>query len=98
MIHAEFEIHDPVGYSQYSKLAQIAIEEFASAGYQIEPLSGDDHPKIYEGAKPANHLMVVKFKSREDYETFLSSESYQRALPHRLAASTTQFIMAMDAV
>jgi uncharacterized protein (DUF1330 family) len=90
------EIHDPSGYEKYSKLSRKAIQEFAAAGHEIEAISQDDNPKIYEGVQPANHLMVVKFASREDYEAFVASETYQSALPFRLASSTTRFIMAMD--
>lgn len=92
------EIHDFDRYEQYRELSRKALAEFKEAGYEYEPLSADDNPTIFEGTQPANHLMVLRFNSREDYETFFASESYQRALPHRLASSTTRYIMAMDSL
>ncbi|WP_420792078.1 hypothetical protein [Arthrobacter agilis] len=40
---------------------------------------------------------LFKFNSTEDYEAFVVSDTYQAALPLRLASSTTRFMMAMDA-
>jgi uncharacterized protein (DUF1330 family) len=92
------EIHDHVGYGKYAELAGKAMQEFKDAGFELEALSVDGHPKIYEGIQPADHLMLFKFKSREDYEAFVASETYQEALPLRLASSTTRFMMAMDSL
>jgi uncharacterized protein (DUF1330 family) len=85
------EIHDHEMYRRYSELARVAM-----AGFEIERISVDDNPHIYEGEKPANHLMIVKFRSREDYEAFVASPAYQKALPLRKASSTTKFMMAMQ--
>lgn len=85
------EVHDQELYRQYSELARIAMADF-----DIECVSGDDTPVVYEGAQPANHLMIFKFKSKEDYEAFVASPAYQRALPLRKAGSTAAFIMAMQ--
>ncbi|MGO4749151.1 DUF1330 domain-containing protein, partial [Streptomyces sp. 2MCAF27] len=92
------EIHDHDGYGKYAELAGRAMQEFTNAGFKIEPLSVDGNPKIYEGAQPADHLVLTKFESREDYEAFVASETYQKALPLRLASSTTRFMMAMDSI
>jgi uncharacterized protein (DUF1330 family) len=90
------EIHDPDGYRKFSEFSRRALQEFVEAGYEFEVLSADHDPKIYEGARPANHLGVFKFNSREDIEAFMALETYQSGLPFRLASSTTRFIMAMD--
>jgi uncharacterized protein (DUF1330 family) len=85
------EVHDRELYRQYSELARVAMADF-----DMECISADDHPVMYEGSQPANHLMIFKFKSREDYEAFVASPAYQKALTFRKAGSTTSFIMAMQ--
>ena len=92
-IVSAIEIHDPVVYAQWGELVRIAV-----ANFDIEVISTDDDATVFEGTKPANHLGIVKFKSCEDYEAFVASEAYQRALPYRLASSTVRFMMAMDAI
>ena len=85
------EVRDRELYRQYSELARIAMADFA-----MECVSADDTPIVYEGSQPANHLMIFKFESKEDYEAFVASPAYQKALPLRKAGSTTSFIMAMQ--
>lgn len=97
-IVSAIEIHDHDGYGKYMELAGKAMQEFTGAGFELEALSVDGNPKVYEGSQPANHLMVFKFNSKEDYEAFVASETYQKALPFRLAASTARFTMAMDSM
>lgn len=97
-VFGAFRIHDRDGYDKYAELAGQAMHEFTASGRVIEPLSVDGNPKVYEGNKPADHLVLTRFGSKEEYEFFVASRRYQEALPYRLASSTTLFMMAMDSI
>jgi uncharacterized protein (DUF1330 family) len=85
------EIHDRETYKRYSEGAQKAL-----APFKVEYLSGDDNPAVYEGERPANHLNVIGFESKEKFDEFFNSEAYQAIIPIRQASSTTKFIMLMQ--
>lgn len=98
-VFGAFDIHDHEGYGKYAALAGQAVQEFTDSGRSVAPLSVDGHPKVYEGVKPAaDHLVLTKFDSKEDYEAFVASKRYQEALPFRLASSTTLFMIAMESI
>jgi uncharacterized protein (DUF1330 family) len=84
------EVADSETYKLY---AAGALEILA--GYNIEIISGDDNPVVYEGTQPANHLSIVKFESQEEFERFFNSDDYRKVLPYRTQSSDTKFIMLM---
>jgi uncharacterized protein (DUF1330 family) len=84
------DIVNPDGYEKY-RAGQGAL--FAEHG--LELLSGDDHPEILEGAKPAGHLFIVKFSSMDKLHAFFGSDTYQSIVHHRHESANTRFIMAM---
>jgi uncharacterized protein (DUF1330 family) len=84
------DIHDPEEYALYQKGAAKAL-----APFNAELLSGDEHPKMFEGAQPAGHLFIVKFASIEQMDEFFASEAYSELIPVRHRSSTVRFIMGM---
>jgi uncharacterized protein (DUF1330 family) len=87
------EILDPTTYRRYQEGAQRAL-----APFKIDHLSGDDHPIIYEGSQPANHLNIIAFESQEKFEEFYNGEAYQSVLPDRTGSAETRFIMLMKSI
>ncbi len=85
------DIKDSESYKKYSEAAGAVLH-----GFDIEELSAEAHTTLYEGERPANHLVLMKFESKEKFEEFYQSEAYRRAIPLRDAASDTRFIMLMD--
>jgi uncharacterized protein (DUF1330 family) len=84
------DIEDLATYAEYRSGAFAAL-----AGFDFEMISTDDMPDIIEGAKPAEHLFIVKFSSREELHKFYRSEAYQKAKAFRDRSSSTRFLMAM---
>lgn len=85
------DVHDAAGYARYR---DGALPLIAALG-DVELVSGDDHPLLFEGATPANHLFILKFPSLDRARAFMESEDYGRCIPLRHASATTRFIMAM---
>lgn len=84
------DVADSETYKLYSNGALESL-----AGFNFEIVSGDDHPVVYEGSQPANHLSIIKFDSQEAFEEFYNSDAYRKVVPHRVASSDTKFIMLM---
>ncbi|WP_066522187.1 DUF1330 domain-containing protein [Sphingobium cloacae] len=84
------EVADSETYKLYGDGAREIL-----AGYNVEIVSGDGNPVVYEGTQPANHLSIVKFESQAEFERFFKSEEYQKILHYRRESSDTKFIMLM---
>lgn len=85
------DVHDEAGYARYRSGAMPLI---AAMG-DVELVSSDDCPLLFEGETPANHLFILKFPSLDRVRTFMESADYGRCIPLRHASATTRFIMAM---
>lgn len=85
------DVHDEDGYARYRAGALPLI---AALG-DVELVSSDDSPLMFEGASPANHLFILKFPSIERVRAFMESEDYGHCIPIRHASASTRFIMAM---
>ncbi|ATE65832.1 DUF1330 domain-containing protein [Rhizorhabdus dicambivorans] len=85
------DVHDDAGYARYR---QGALPLIAALG-DVELVSGDDCPFLFEGQAPANHLFILKFPSLDRAKAFMASADYGRCIPFRHASAHTRFIMAM---
>lgn len=88
------EVRDPEGYARYREGVAAALAPFEG----LEMLSVDDHPEMIEGAQPANHLFLIRFRSAEQVRDFFASEPYQRVIAHRHGSSEARFLMTMRGV
>lgn len=85
------DVHDAEGYARYRAAAMPLIAAFGD----IEFVSGDDGPLLFDGEIPANHLFILKFPSLDRAKAFMESEDYGRCIPIRHASAHTRYIMAM---
>lgn len=80
----DIDVHDPVGYEEYKKLAPAAVElyggKYIARGGKTETLEGDWSP---------SRLVILQFESSEQAKKWLNSEEYReaRAMRHRTANS-----------
>lgn len=80
----DIDVHDPVGYEEYKKLAPAAVElyggKYVARGGRTETLEGDWTP---------SRLVILQFESSEQAKKWLNSEEYReaRAMRHRTANS-----------
>lgn len=84
----DINVHDPVGYEEYKKLAPAAVElyggKYIARGGRTETLEGDWSP---------SRLVLLQFESIEQAKKWLNSEEYRepRAMRHRTA--NTQMVV-----
>jgi uncharacterized protein (DUF1330 family) len=80
----DIDVHDPVGYEEYKKLAPAAVElyggKYIARGGKAETLEGDWSP---------SRLVILQFENSEQEKKWLNSEEYRqaRAMRHKTAHS-----------
>lgn len=80
----DIDVHDPVGYEEYKKLAPAAVElyggKYIARGGKTETLEGDWSP---------SRLVILLFENSEQAKKWLNSDEYReaRAMRHRTANS-----------
>lgn len=80
----DIDVHDPVGYEEYKKLAPAAVElyggKYIARGGKTETLEGDWSP---------SRLVILQFENSEQAKKWLNSDEYRetRAMRHRTANS-----------
>ena len=80
----DIDVHDPVGYEEYKKLAPAAVElyggKYIARGGKTETLEGDWSP---------SRLVILQFESSEQAKKWLNSEEYReaRVMRHKTANS-----------
>ncbi len=80
----DINVHDPVGYEEYKKLAPVAVElyggKYIARGGRTETLEGDWTP---------SRLVLLQFENSEQAKKWLNSEEYReaRAMRHKTARS-----------
>jgi uncharacterized protein (DUF1330 family) len=78
----EIDVHDPVGYEQYKKLAGPTVEarggKYIVRGGKTEVLEGEWQPK---------RIVVLEFPSTDQAKEWLNCEEYRgpRKMRHRTA-------------
>ncbi len=81
-IIVEIDVHDPVGYEEYKKLAGATVQAYGGKyivrGGQTEVLEGDRQPK---------RIVVLEFESMARAKEWLNCEEYRepRKMRHRTA-------------
>jgi uncharacterized protein (DUF1330 family) len=85
---AQIKIHDVGEYDKY-------LENFDSifSKYNGEYLAIDEKPVILEGEWDYTKSVLVKFKSKKDFEAWYYSADYQAILKHRLIAAKCDTIL-----
>jgi len=80
----DINVHDPVGYEEYKKLAPAAVElyggKYIARGGKTETLEGDWSP---------SRLVILQFESSEQAKKWLNSPEYSaaRKMRHQTANS-----------
>jgi uncharacterized protein (DUF1330 family) len=70
----DIDVHDPVGYDEYKKLAPAAVElyggKYIARGGKTETLEGDWTP---------SRLVILQFDNSEQAKKWLNSDEYHEA-------------------
>ena len=84
----DIDVHDPVGYEEYKRLAPAAVElyggTYIARGGKTETLEGDWKP---------SRLVILQFDSSEQAKKWLNSEEYREARAMRLKTTKSQMVI-----
>jgi len=84
----DIDVHDPVGYEEYKKLAPAAVAlyggKYIARGGKTETLEGDWSP---------TRLVILEFPNSEQAKKWLNSEEYSAARKMRIATTKTQMVV-----
>jgi uncharacterized protein (DUF1330 family) len=84
----DINVHDPVGYEEYKKLAPSAIElyggKYIARGGKTETLEGNWSP---------NRLVILQFENFEQAKKWLNSPEYSDARKMRHQTANSQMIV-----
>ena len=87
---ASVDIHDPETYRKYEEGAIEILKDF-----KRKALVTDLGWEVYEGDVKANHFVIVEFESMDEIKRFYNLDSYKEVMKLRLAAATTNYLVAM---
>jgi uncharacterized protein (DUF1330 family) len=82
------DIHDPDRMAAYEEASFAPLLEFGG-----RPLVVDQDVEVLEGTWPGTRTVIVEFESVERARAWYASESYQAALPLRLAAADCSVVI-----
>jgi uncharacterized protein (DUF1330 family) len=91
MIHyfvAQIKVNDPVEYEKYLENFDIIFSR-----YKGEYLAIDESPSLLEGNWDYTKSVLIKFKSKQDFEELYYSDDYQKILRYRLNSSKCDTIL-----
>jgi len=84
----DINVHDPIGYEEYKKLAPAAVElyggKYIACGGRTETLEGDWSP---------SRLVILQFESMEQAKKWLNSEEYREARAMRNKTTDSQMVV-----
>jgi uncharacterized protein (DUF1330 family) len=85
---AQIKINDRVEYDKY-------LEHFDEifSRYKGEYLAIDEAPTLLEGQWNYTKSVLIKFRSKKDFEDWYYSDDYQSILKHRLNAAKCDTIL-----
>jgi uncharacterized protein (DUF1330 family) len=87
-IIVEIDVHDPVGYEEYKKLAGPTVEarggKYIVRGGKTEVLEGDWQPK---------RIVILQFSSMDQAKEWLNCEEYREPRKMRHRTAKTNMIM-----
>jgi uncharacterized protein (DUF1330 family) len=76
---------------EYQKYIEKSDEVFSK--YRGEYLAVDNHPVILEGKWNYSRVVLIRFKSEEDFRQWYQSAEYQSILNYRLQAADCDTIL-----
>lgn len=85
---AQIKIKDKNEYQNYIDRAGVIFKK-----YNGEYLSIDNDPVILEGKWDYTRLVMIKFKSKVDFEDWYNSNEYKEILKYRLTAADCDTIL-----
>lgn len=85
---AQIKIKDEIEYQKYIDKAGEIFKK-----YNGEYLSVDNEPIVLEGKFEYTRCVLIRFKSKSDFENWYKSDNYQKILKHRLKASDCDTIL-----
>lgn len=85
--------HDVEKYKCYEEAAFVTVGEHC-----VEPLAVSDNVEVIEGFSPAKRMILMRFESREAFDKWYNSESYQKAKQIRLVSSDTKFLVCLESI
>lgn len=84
----DIDVHDPVGYEEYKKLAPAAVElyggKYIARGGKTETLEGDWTP---------SRLVILQFENSEQAKKWLHSDEYRQARAMRHKTANSQMVV-----
>jgi uncharacterized protein (DUF1330 family) len=85
---AQIKINDPDEYEKY-------LDKFDDifSKYKGEYLAIDESPNLLEGDWNYTKSVLIKFKSKKDFEDWYYSDDYQAILKYRLNSSKSDTIL-----
>lgn len=85
---AQIRLDDPEGYQKYIHKSEEVFKK-----YNGKYIAVDNNPLLLEGAWDYSRTVVIKFKTKNDFQDWYYSSEYQEILKHRLAASHSDAIL-----
>ena len=85
---AQIKINDKEIYQQYLDKAGHVF-----SGFDGEYLAVDNEPHVLEGKWDYTRTVLIRFKSKRDFENWYYSEKYQKILKHRLQAAECDTVL-----
>lgn len=79
---AQIKIKDKIEYQKYIDQSGAIFKKYNGAY-----LSVDDAPIILEGSWDYTRTVLIRFKSKSDFEDWYNSDEYKRILKYRLKAA-----------
>jgi len=87
---ALMDIEDKAGFENYVAAGYASLEP-----YGIELVSLDDEPDLLEGTDVGQHIVILKFASKEKVREWYESESYSRIKGLRQSSCKTLAFLAL---
>ncbi len=80
----DIDVHDPVGYEEYKKLAPAAVSLYGG-----KYIARGGRTEVLEGSWSPSRLVILQFEDVERAKKWLNSAEYSeaRAMRHRTARS-----------
>ena len=91
---ANITINDEAEYQKYIDKLDDVFKKYSG-----EYLAVDNNPQVLEGDWNYSRSVIIKFKSKSDFEEWYNSSEYQEILKHRLkgAKCDTILVEGLDA-
>ena len=85
---AQINIKNDIEYQKYIDKAGDIFKK-----YKGEYLAVDNNPIILEGKWDYTRTVIIRFESKNDFDTWYKSKDYQKILKHRIKAADCDTIL-----